>query len=396
MAEANDAPIAVDDSFDGDEGSAITGNVLIDNGNGADSDPDGDSLAVVSGTYGTTHGSVTIQSDGTFVYTAEDGYTGTDSFEYTVTDGTDTDTAMVTLTLNGSTNYIVGTDRNDVLKGGDNADIIEGGGGNDRLYGNDGDDYLYGDDGNDRLYGNDGDDYLYGGEGNDRLNGGAGDDYLYGGEGNDRLNGGAGDDYLYGGNGRDVLNGGNGNDYIYGGDGRDTLIGGGGDDVIYGESGNDFIHGASGNNSLYGGSGDDQIIGGSGNNIISGGAGNDYLIGISGYDTFIIGEGSDWVYSSGRGDTFVYEAIDSYVDTVYGFTAGEHGDTLDLSDILTDYDPVTDDISNFVEVTSNNWQTSISVNADGVGDDFVAIAKLYFTTGINDAEAMIDSGNLVV
>src|SRR5690606_13534356 len=46
----NDNPVAADDSFTGDEDSVIAGNVLADNGNGADSDVDGDTLSVVAET----------------------------------------------------------------------------------------------------------------------------------------------------------------------------------------------------------------------------------------------------------------------------------------------------------------------------------------------------------
>ncbi len=52
------------------------------------SDPDNDPLtaSLVSGT-GPSHGSLTLNNDGSFTYTPTAGYTGTDSFQYTVSDG---------------------------------------------------------------------------------------------------------------------------------------------------------------------------------------------------------------------------------------------------------------------------------------------------------------------
>ena len=72
----NVVPVAIDDEFIGNQDESITGNVLSDNGNGAESDPDGDPLSVVAGTYTTDHGSVTISTSGSFTYTPESGYYG--------------------------------------------------------------------------------------------------------------------------------------------------------------------------------------------------------------------------------------------------------------------------------------------------------------------------------
>ncbi|MFQ5763872.1 MAG: FecR domain-containing protein, partial [Rhodospirillales bacterium] len=79
-----------------------------------------------------------------------------------------------------------------------------------------------------------GDDVLEGGEGADVLYGGAGNDVLHGGKGDDVLYGGAGDDILKGGKGDDVLEGGAGDDVILGGKGSDVFVfkPGAGKDII--------------------------------------------------------------------------------------------------------------------------------------------------------------------
>ncbi|WP_285907462.1 FecR domain-containing protein [Pseudodesulfovibrio pelocollis] len=82
------------------------------------------------------------------------------------------------------------------------------------------------------IIGSDGNDSIIGGQGNDTLLGGDGDDSLYGGDGNDCLVGGSGDNWLEGGAGNDTLIGGDGQDWLEGGPGNDLINGGGGDDPV--------------------------------------------------------------------------------------------------------------------------------------------------------------------
>ena len=92
-------PVAVDDSYSGTVGTDIAGNVT-DN----DSDPD-TTLAqdTVALTSNPAHGTVTLQSDGSFVYTPNALYVGTDSFGYSLTGAGGTSSATVFLTVNGLT-----------------------------------------------------------------------------------------------------------------------------------------------------------------------------------------------------------------------------------------------------------------------------------------------------
>ena len=74
--------------------------LLADNGDGEDGDPDNDVLSVIAGTFATAQGgSVAIAADGSFTYTPAANFNGTDSFDYRVTDGVPTDTGTVTLTV---------------------------------------------------------------------------------------------------------------------------------------------------------------------------------------------------------------------------------------------------------------------------------------------------------
>ena len=105
VAPPNTAPIAQDDAFSGNQDLDVTGNLLADNGNGVDSDPDGDAISTVAQTIVTTNGSVVIAANGDFTYTPNAGYTGTDSFSYTLQDSLGaTDIALASITINASVN----------------------------------------------------------------------------------------------------------------------------------------------------------------------------------------------------------------------------------------------------------------------------------------------------
>jgi len=91
---ANQPPLAIDDRFSVPCGIRTLLPVL-DN----DSDPEGDSLTIVSVTS-PQHGGLELASDGQLYYTSDDTYNGPDSFEYTITDGQGNfATAVVSITV---------------------------------------------------------------------------------------------------------------------------------------------------------------------------------------------------------------------------------------------------------------------------------------------------------
>jgi uncharacterized repeat protein (TIGR01451 family) len=97
ITNGNDPPVALDDSDTTPADTAVTIDVLYN-----DSDPDGDALTVSSVTQG-AHGSVTNNGNDV-TYTPEPGFSGTDSFTYTVSDGNGgTDTATVTISVTVTT-----------------------------------------------------------------------------------------------------------------------------------------------------------------------------------------------------------------------------------------------------------------------------------------------------
>lgn len=96
LSNANDAPLAGNDSYATDEEKALI--VPADTGVLAnDIDQDGDTLTVAVATTA-TNGVLALAPDGSFTYTPNKNFNGTDSFTYTVSDGkggTATGTATV-------------------------------------------------------------------------------------------------------------------------------------------------------------------------------------------------------------------------------------------------------------------------------------------------------------
>lgn len=97
---ANRPPIAVNDAYSGNAGaSLIVGapGVLAN-----DSDPDGNPITA-NLSSNPKSGSLTLNSNGSFTYTPNVGFTGTDSFDYYVSDGAlSSSIATVSLTVNGA------------------------------------------------------------------------------------------------------------------------------------------------------------------------------------------------------------------------------------------------------------------------------------------------------
>ena len=263
---ANDNPVTVDSTGYLSEDTAFTSSVSA-------TDVDGDSLSYVLDS-GPANGSLAFNADGTYTYTPNEDYSGTDTFSYQVSDGQGgVDTATVTLDVS----EVVEEANNDNLGAAGNDDLVGVSTGHgkkavhedDTLYGGEGDDSISGLGGNDELYGGSGADTLDGGDDNDLIFGGDGNDVIEGGDGSDSLEGNDGDDLIFGDKdkgskkdaGDDVIDGGTGDDTVYGGDGDDQITGSAGDDWLYGDAGEDlFIWDTrDGNDYMNGGAGWDRI-----------------------------------------------------------------------------------------------------------------------------------------
>jgi hypothetical protein len=115
----NEPPVANNDTVNTDENTVVNGNVLADNSNGADNDPDEDTLTitVVNGNSGNVGEAITLDSgasltlnqDGTFSYNPRRQFenlniddTATETFSYTISDSNGgTDSATVEIIIEG-------------------------------------------------------------------------------------------------------------------------------------------------------------------------------------------------------------------------------------------------------------------------------------------------------
>ena len=89
----NDPPVANDDDRSVDEDMQLSGTVTANDG-----DVEGD--ATVSRVSGPTNGALTLNADGSFSYTPEENYNGSDSFVYELADDEASDEATVRITVN--------------------------------------------------------------------------------------------------------------------------------------------------------------------------------------------------------------------------------------------------------------------------------------------------------
>jgi Ca2+-binding RTX toxin-like protein len=352
VTPVNDAPVAEDDYDETPLDTPITIDILAN-----DTDLDGDTLTVV-GTPTSADGTVVVNPNQTITFTPNPGFTGAAVINYTMTDGTLTDTAVVTVLVagDGRDGIVSGTPGGDLIDetyvDPTDGDVVDG---NDAI--------IPGDAPNDdRIVAGDGDDTILAGEGNDTIFAGEGDDLVFGGDGFETIFGGDGNDSIFGGDGQEFVDGGDGDDYIdtrgpnplpdidypglyaadtdptndldtvYGGAGNDTIFTGDDADLVFGRDGNDYIDGGFDDDSLYGNSGNDTIIGSEGNDFIDGGRGNDLIFGgldLSFPDAINIPDETD-LRPGNNGDSIVGGFGD---DTIYGMDdadtiSGDEGNDL--------------------------------------------------------------------
>ena len=109
-----DAPIAADDNETTPEDTPLNGDVLLN-----DSDPDGDNLTVtLPALVSPTSGTLLLNSNGTYTYTPNVNFNGTDTFEYEVCDSANPsqcDQAVVTITVSDSNDVPIANDDNPIV-----------------------------------------------------------------------------------------------------------------------------------------------------------------------------------------------------------------------------------------------------------------------------------------
>ena len=244
-----------------------------------DSDPDDDPLSPVR-VSGPSHGTLTLNANGSFIYTPAADYHGTDSFTYRANDGTldsNEATVMITITaINDSPTLTVaagGTCGRDDHSGTFKLTVadVESSAGDLTLSIDASSNAMVVPTGNVDLTGS----------GAIRtmsvstVDGRSGTAILTVKVSDGQASGSVEVTVKVGGGGKDTLTGGSGADLLLAQSNNDTLTGGAGNDVLCGDSGNDILTGGDGDDSLGGGSGGDRLTGGSGADRFNGGSGTD-------------------------------------------------------------------------------------------------------------------------
>ena len=108
------------------------------------------------------------------------------------------------------------------------------------------------------------------------------------------------------------------------------------------------------------------------------------------------GDGLDTLYGSSGADIFLFEAVSAYNDLDVIENFGYSLDSIDLSDLLTGFTPGSDDINDFVRLTTGGGNTTISVDANGTtgGASFSNVAIINGVTGM-DVDIMLIDGTLI-
>jgi len=108
VTPVNDAPVAVDDAYTVAEKETLTISApgVLEN----DSDVDGDTLSAIL-VDDVTSGTLTLNADGSFVYTPNDYFNGTDSFTYKAKDAVlESELAVVTITVTPVNDWPIAND----------------------------------------------------------------------------------------------------------------------------------------------------------------------------------------------------------------------------------------------------------------------------------------------
>lgn len=92
---------------------------------------------------------------------------------------------------------------------------------------------------------------------------------------------------------------------------------------------------------------------------------------------------------------FLFNAIGGQADTIEDFTVGE-GDSIDISNILSAYDPMADAISDFVAVTGGGAEMTLSIDVDGADNGANFVDVVVFDNIGHTLEDMINNGSIII
>jgi Ca2+-binding RTX toxin-like protein len=153
-------------------------------------------------------------------------------------------------------------------------------------------------------------------------------------------------------------------------------------------------------NPINGSTSAETLNGTTDNDFLSGDAGDDTLVADAGKDILFGGTGSDTMTGDAGGDTFIWKSgdADGSTDSITDFTLGMAGvgesDSIDISDLLQNEE--NNPLSDYLTVTDDGTDVSISVDVDGSGGDVDMIIMLEgIGTGLIDLNSLTENNQIV-
>ena len=143
--------------------------------------------------------------------------------------------------------------------------------------------------------------------------------------------------------------------------------------------------GSNGSGAFDGGTGGDGIV------IVA------YDMGVQEITTLSGGAGNDDLYGSQGIDIFKFSEVGTAnLDTVHGFNT--QADKIDLSDLLSGYDPLTEAITDFVQITDSGTDSDLRVDTTGTGSfgASTVVATFENVTGLTNESLLEAFGVLIV
>jgi Ca2+-binding RTX toxin-like protein len=344
-----------------------------------------------------------------------------------------TGSAALNATGNASDNLLTGNAGANKLDGGASDDIMVGGAGNDTYVVDQSDDEVFElpDEGTDmvmssasftlsafvenltltgdavivavgnalanKIVGNSAANNLVGDAGNDTLTGNEGDDFLNGEAGADSMAGGTGNDaYVVDDIGDKIMEGGPASDSDEVSSAISYVLGNNLEDLLLDDAGG-AINGTGNalNNAITGNDSDNVLSGLAGNDTLDGGLGDDLLLGGAGRDVLMISGGVDTLVGGADSDVFRVDAgAVSGIDVIADFNGLPGGDLIDLSDLLSGFDPNSDNINDVLRMTDDGSTIQVDPTGLGGGAIFTSVVTLQ---GIStDIAGLLNNGSLVL
>ena len=95
----------------------------------------------------------------------------------------------------------------------------------------------------------------------------------------------------------------------------------------------------------------------------------------------------------GLADQFIFNELDGVDVTIWGFSS-EEGDSLEISQLLDGFDPLTDTLDEFVRLKTSGSALEVGIDESGGGDEFVRVVTMIDSVLPHNLARLIEIGAL--